>query len=98
MIVGWLATPVGLIAVTATSSGSLVPNAAASSRPAPTGRRLVVHTPSRPRVWINHHRTGVSSPTATVNVAAVVPALSAGAYVTAGGAGTSAPSHGNAGT
>src|SRR5581483_71144 len=50
MIAGALATPVGLIAVIAISSGSAVPNALAVRRPSPAGRTLVVHFPSRPRV------------------------------------------------
>src|SRR5579884_3465253 len=91
---GGLAIPVGLSAVTATSSGSTVPKAFAVICPSPTGRTVVSHFPLRPRVWITHQRTGTLSPATTLKVADP-PSL---VTVTTGGAGVAAPSHGNAGT
>src|SRR4051812_38876928 len=93
-MVGGPATPVGLSAVTAISSGSLVPSAGAASLPSPAGRRTVDQAPSRPRVWMSHHRTLVLSPGMMVNDVAPSP----GATVTAGAAGVALPSQGNAGT
>jgi hypothetical protein len=48
-IVGMLATPVAPIAVTATSSESLVPNDSVVACPDPAGRSVDDHLPSRPR-------------------------------------------------
>src|ERR1700759_1650512 len=93
-MVGALATPVCDSAVTAISSGSEVPNAAAPWRPSPAGRSVIAQAPSRPRVWIIHQRTLVESPGAIVNDAGP----SAATNVTTGGAGTGGPGHGYAGT